>query len=202
MSLTNRNKGAVLALGALLAISMLLALSKWTGPGDGQWELHTAAANAPGSLQIESGQFDSAIAVLVAAQVNSPDQASALVLNNLCLAYLLKHHYVTAMEFCDMALAQPIVAREAYNARGVLHALRGNPARALADLEIAACTAQCPQDLSRAGDPPHPLFQRNLERARRRFNAKLLLNVTGETPGNGRGLPPRGVDDSTPAATH
>jgi tetratricopeptide (TPR) repeat protein len=140
------------------------------------WELRTAAPEAIGSGEIESGKLDSAIVRLVASYPSATDETAGPILSNLCLAYTLKEDYPTAMKFCELAIDQPNIGRDTYNNRGVLHALQGQYDASIKDFENAACTTNCPSNLNQSQQPPDGVLLRNLARARAQLAAMMDRN--------------------------
>ena len=129
------------------------------------WELRTAAQEVRGTRDIEAGRLDEGIRVSKLYYTSTPLAHKAAILTNLCLAYTLKRSYEAAMEYCDRAVAHRRGGREAYNNRGVLHAILGNYAAATSDFRKAGCLDDCPNNLAAKGNRRMDVAKRNLNRA-------------------------------------
>ena len=129
------------------------------------WELRTATEEVKGTRDIEAGRLDKGIRVLEANYGTTPYRSKVAVLTNLCLAYTLKQDYKAAMTYCDRAVSRGINTREAHNNRGVLHALVGDYASAIADFERADCRYGCPNSNNLTGGGRTMVARRNLRRA-------------------------------------
>ena len=129
------------------------------------WELRTAAEEVKGTRDIKEGRIDKGIRILETHYGSTAFEKKGAVLTNLCLAYTVKRDYETAMVYCDRAVARHSSGREAYNNRGVLHAILGNYAAAISDFEKAGCLRECPSNLAVAGNRRMDVAKRNLGRA-------------------------------------
>jgi tetratricopeptide (TPR) repeat protein len=129
------------------------------------WELRTADEEVWGTRDIEAGRLDKGISISEQRYTSTPLAQKAAILTNLCLAHTLKRNYEIAMAYCDRAVAHRRGGREAYNNRGVLHAILGNYAAATSDFRKAGCMHDCPNNLAVKGNKRMDVAKRNLNRA-------------------------------------
>ena len=129
------------------------------------WELRTAAQEVNGTRDLEAGNVDKSIRILKRSYRSTPYDSKVAVLNNLCVAHALKRDFETAMDYCNQAADRGKGSREAFNNRGVLHAIQGNYTAAVTDFEKAGCLSECPSELTNQGDDRMDVAQRNLGRA-------------------------------------
>jgi len=162
------------ALFTLITISVLLTALISTAANAESWELRTAAHEVKGTRDIESGRLDKGIRILEANYGTTPYRHKVAVLTNLCLAYTIKRDYDTAMNYCNRAVARRFGVLEAHNNRGVLQALLGNYAAAIADFEKAGCQGECSNRLAVTGNQRMDVAKRNLNRAQSHHVAQQL----------------------------
>jgi hypothetical protein len=128
------------------------------------WELRTAAQEVKGTRAIEAGQLDKGIAITQANYGTTPYREKGAMLTNLCVAYILKHDFETAGDYCDRAVKRGFNDREAHNNRGVLRAMQSDYQGAVDDFEKAGCLADCSQALDTTGNERMHVARRNLQR--------------------------------------
>lgn len=161
-----------IAFGTRLGTAAVILLLSASAAAE-SWELRPAAAASPGSPEIEAGQPDDAIRVLVPALETASGVARLAVLENLCVAYALKQEYTTAMRFCDLAAAHGAAGAATFNNRGVVRAVTGDYRGAVRDFRRASCLPGCGTEC----DAVRAMVRRNLDRLHLRETISSLYPV-------------------------
>ena len=148
------------------AVFLLLAATASTD----SWELRPAAADAPGTAEIEAGQIDEAIRILTGELESATGAVRLAVLQNLCVAYAMMQEYGAATRYCNRAVAHKEANAATLNNRGVVRAVTGDHRGAIRDFERAGHLADCGPDCD--GGDVSDVARQNLKRVLERADTR------------------------------
>ena len=123
-----------------LSASLLLALSSaaTVATASEPMQLRTDRTEVRGTHEVESGNYQAGIQKLQATLLRtSKAQGRAPILNNLCVAYIATQDLDNAFDYCEQAVQNGRNLSVAYNNRGVLKVVTGQPGEGIADLHLA-----------------------------------------------------------------
>lgn len=162
--------------GVRQTIAMVFLLGSMNA-GAASWELRHSAGDVPGSPEIEAGDIESAIRVLLLEVDSAASDTHLAVLENLCVAYAIKLEYDTAMRYCDQAVGHSSASASTFNNRGVLRAVIDDHRGAIQDFRRASCMRNCSRGRTCDADSVQASIRRNLARVKQRESSSHQKSV-------------------------
>ena len=153
--------------GVRHTIAILFLLGSATANAE-SWELRHAADDVPGSTEIEAGEIEDGIRILLLEIDSASSDTHLAVLENLCVAYAIKLEYDIAMRYCDQAVGLSSASASAFNNRGVLRAVIDDHRGAIQDFRRASCMRNCSRGSACEADSVQASIRRNLARVKQR----------------------------------